>query len=316
MACASQTHVVIDFPASPKEDEASRRINRGINLKSYDLHAKFEDGLLERRELPSCYTDPDSIDNWRHNRMLKAAADVVQAFPKSTWLTIGDGRFGSDAHFLERLGCDVTASSISDGPLREAYAQGWIKRFSAENAEKLSLADDSVDFVLCKESFHHFPRPGIGFYEMLRVARYGVLFIEPLDDSPKLLTALKRVAKKLIRKGDTYDQFEPAGNFIYRLSIKETAKMLTALGLPTLAWRTMNDFWHIPFAAAPANKLSVAALGTRGAIFLQDLLAKMGLLNSGLTAAICFKVNPSPDVRFALQASGFRFMDLPRNPYV
>jgi SAM-dependent methyltransferase len=302
--------------ASSKEDEASKRIARGIALKSYDLHSKFEEGLLQCRELPSCYTDPNSIDNWRHNRMLQAATDLVASFSQSTWLTIGDGRFGSDAHFLEELGCDVTASSISDGTLREAHAQGWIKRYSAENAEKLSLSDDSVDFVLCKESFHHFPRPGIGFYEMLRVSRYGILFIEPLDGSPKLLTEVKRLAKKFLRKGDTYDQFEPAGNFIYRLSIKETAKMLTALGLPTLAWKTMNDFWHIPFAGAPANKLSVATLGTRSAIFLQDALAKIGLLNFGLTAAICFKINPTAEVRSALQASGFRFIDLPKNPYV
>ena len=45
-------------------------------------------------------------------------------------------------------------------------------------------ADNSVDFVQCKESFHHFPRPMVSFYEMMRVARYGVLCASPSASSP------------------------------------------------------------------------------------------------------------------------------------
>jgi SAM-dependent methyltransferase len=42
------------------------------------------------------------------------------------------------------------------------------KNFQKENAEQLSFEDESFDFVLCKEAYHHFPRPMIALYEMIR----------------------------------------------------------------------------------------------------------------------------------------------------
>lgn len=52
-----------------------------------------------------------------------------------------------------------------------------------ENAEKLSSPNETLDFVLCKESYHHFTRPMLALYEMLRVATKAVVLIEP-NESP------------------------------------------------------------------------------------------------------------------------------------
>ncbi len=50
---------------------------------------------------------------------------------------------------------------------------GFIGEYSAQNAESLSFASNSFDYVFCKDAMHHCPRPVIALYEMLRVARGG-----------------------------------------------------------------------------------------------------------------------------------------------
>jgi ubiquinone/menaquinone biosynthesis C-methylase UbiE len=162
-------------------------------------------------ELPSRYTRPNSVDNWRHTRMLALTRPLWQAMPGSEWMTVGDGRYGSDAGYLHSQGVKVIATSLTDDRLRYAHEQGYISAFQGENAEHISLADDAVDFVLCKEAYHHFPRPPIALYEMLRVARQAVVLIEPLDN-PRVLDGMKRLAKRVLR-GDREMQFEPSGNF-------------------------------------------------------------------------------------------------------
>src|SRR5690606_26114528 len=99
--------------------------------------------------------------------MLESALPLLREFPRASWITIGDGNFGSDAHFLERNGAEALATSISDAPLRVARDMGFVRNIRAENAEFISSAGDAFDFALCKEAYHHFPRPAIAFYEML-----------------------------------------------------------------------------------------------------------------------------------------------------
>jgi SAM-dependent methyltransferase len=154
----------------------------------------------QQMEMPSRYSQPESIDNWRHTRMLDLTKPIWRAFPASTWMTIGDGRYGSDAAYLRSQGVDVLATSLTDDKLKYAHERGYIGAFQAENAEQLSLPDNSIDFVLCKESYHHFPRPPIALYEMLRVARLAVVLIEPLDN-PRLLDGMKKLAKLTLRGG-------------------------------------------------------------------------------------------------------------------
>jgi hypothetical protein len=193
--------------------------------------------------------------------------------------------------------------------------RGLIRDYAAHNAECFSLADDAVDIVFCKEAFHHLPRPALGFYEMIRISRTALVFIEPIDGPRRPLASLKLMIKRLLRRYDTYDQFEPAGNFIYRLSISETVKMMTALGHPCVAWKGLNNFWHTPFDSAKAGHPSWAWFGTRMAIFFQDVLCQIGLLNYGLATVICFKEMPSGTFKSELRKNGFTVLDILVNPY-
>jgi SAM-dependent methyltransferase len=268
----------------------------------------------QQMELPSRYSRPESIDNWRHTRMLALTKPIVQAFTGCRWMTVGDGRYGSDAAYLHSQGVDVIASSLTDERLRYACELGHIPTFRAENAECISMANDAVDFVLCKEAYHHFPRPPIALYEMLRVARVAVVLIEPLDN-PKFLDGLKSLIKRVIR-GDREQQFEPSGNFLYRLNVRELGKLMTAMGEQTIAFKGINDFYHGRLADYVANATNAGALLTRLGIFVQDALSKVGLLGYGLGCVVVFKGQVAGEVAAALRTNGFDMVALPRNPYV
>lgn len=278
--------------------------------QSYLRQAESE----RQMELPSRYTRPESVDNWRHTRMLDLTKPLQQALPAGKWMTVGDGRYGSDAAYLHSKGAQVIATSLTDERLRYANEQGHIPAYQAENAEHISLSNDAVDFVLCKEAYHHFPRPPIALYEMLRVARVAVALIEPLDN-PRLLDGFKSLIKRVIR-GDREQQFEPSGNFLYRLNIRELGKLLTAMGGETLAVKGINDFYHGRLGHYPAHGLNLGAMLTRLGVAVQNILSRIGLLGYGLGCVVVFKGQADAGLCNALKAGGFQIVELPRNPYV
>jgi SAM-dependent methyltransferase len=237
---------------------------------------------------------------------------LLSAYPDATWMTIGDGRYGSDAYFIKQQGVSVVASSISDATLKIAVERGYIESGRKENAEALTAADESFDFVYCKEAYHHFSRPPIGFYEMLRVAKIGVVMVEPIDQD-RLLNRLKNWVKVILRK-DESTLFEPVGNFLYRVSVQEIWKMVMALDCGLLAVRKFNDFYHPRLARGTAERSS-AALFTHLGIGIQDLLCRLGLLQWGLATVVVFKRPPDDRIVNRLSHAGFRCLDLPPNPY-
>lgn len=264
-------------------------------------------------DLPSLFTHPGSIDNWRHTRMLNLARTIWESFPGSRWMTIGDGRFGSDAAYLHTQGVEVIATNLTDAPLRYAQELGRITSYRVENAESISMEDDACDFVLCKEAYHHFPRPPIALYEMLRVSRIAVVLIEPLDN-PKILDGIKGAFKTIFR-GDREQQFENSGNFLYRLNLRELEKLMTAAGGEVLASKAINDFWHPRLSGYAADKFNLGTFFTRLGIAVQDLLTSTRMLGFGLGCVVVFKGSIAPEVRRTFRADGFQIRDLPRNPY-
>lgn len=263
--------------------------------------------------LPTRFSEPDSVDNWRHTRMLDMTRPVYECVPGSRWMTVGDGRYGSDAAYLKESGVYATATSLTDESLRASLRNGWIDGYRAENAEQISYRDDEFDFVLCKEAYHHFPRPPIALYEMLRVARIGVVLVEPID-SPKLLDALKRLIKRVIR-GDREHQFEKSGNFLFRTSIREIEKLQLAMGGTMIASKGLNDFYLPALSGYRANQFNYGYLLTRLGIFVQDVLVRLHLLGYGLAGIIVFKRRPDDNLLQSLKSGGYTIVELPENPY-
>jgi len=278
---------------------------------SYERHVRYE----QQSELPSCYSAPGSIDAWRHQRMHDTVLPLLEANPNAKWLTVGDGSYGSDAHYLQGHGADATASSISDATLRGAHERGYIAKYRIENAEALALEDDSFEFVFCKESYHHFPRPPVAFYEMWRVASRAVVLIEPADGPPRILDSFKWLVKKALR-GDSTDQFEPAGNFLYRVGTREIEKMATALNGACVAVKRYNDFYYAKASSDMHGARTVGNVVTQLGLLVQDTLCRLGLLNFGLATIVVFKHGIDDALRASLRKGGFVLLQLPRNPYL
>jgi ubiquinone/menaquinone biosynthesis C-methylase UbiE len=262
----------------------------------------------------------DTVDSWRHRRMLQSVDPIIASYPKATWLTIGDGRFGNEAHYIWKKGGNVVASNISDELLKRAKKINFIPSYRVENAEKLSLQNNSFDFILCQESLHHFPRPFVGLYEMIRVAKKGVIITEPNDIfhdhtlAQKLFWCTKMTLKKLFGIKEI-PPFETVGNYLYRVSVSEIEKLSTALNLPLLAYKGINDKYYegVEFADMPH---SVLYIKVRSWIWLLDALCNIGFLKHNDISIIIWKTIPSKKCLLELRLSGFHMLYLPKNPYV
>lgn len=283
--------------------------------ETYLRHRYDENHSASESHLPSRYVAKDTIDCLHHDRMYNSLHALLLHAADKTWMTVGDGRFGTDANFLRPHVRSVVATSISSSTLKIAKDRKWIDGYSEENAERISFGDGQFDFVLCKEAYHHFPRPAVGLYEMLRVARVGVVLIEPFDGHWSPFGSFKRITKRMLRGEHAYDQFEPVGNFIFRLSPTETFKIMTALGYYGIAWRPMNGFWWGPLSSANRTKISLRLACYWLGIYAQDLACRMRLLSPGLVTMICLKNQPAPELLRDLKKQGFRIEISPTNPY-
>ena len=280
-----------------------------------DLQAKYSQQTDYDKNigLSSRFYCQNSVDNWRHRRMLDMPRPIYQWNSRARWMTVGDGRYGSDAAYLIENNLEAVATSLTDENLKEAARLGYIREYQAENAEHLSFTDDAFDFVLCKESYHHFPRPPIALYEMLRVARRGVVLIEPIDN-PRLLDGIKKTIKRVMR-GDREYQFEPSGNFLYRISIREIEKLHMAMGGEVIAFKGFNDFYLPALSGYPTTGANIGFWLTKFGIFIQNSLAKLGLMGWGLGCVIVFKRRPDDTLIEVLKDHRFKVIDLPKNPY-
>ena len=151
----------------------------------------------------------------------------------SSVLTIGDHRGRDAAFFKQKLGCYTVASDLNATTLQLVKINGWVDDVAAIDVEKIDFLSESFDFVIGKECFHHFPRPMLGLYEMLRVAKHGVILLEPNDTSTSL--------GSYIDSDSYHDSYEEVGNYVYRISLREMIKAAWSLYLPFVVAIGFND---------------------------------------------------------------------------
>ena len=136
-----------------------------------------------------------------------------------TLLVAGCGN-GTDVLYLRKYySPKIYVSDIS----QEAISK-TIKSFDnihgiGGDSEKLPFKDSSFDYSFVAASLHHLKRPQLGLFELLRVARYGVIVIEPND------SILTRLATKL----GLAQEVEKCGNYVFRFAKREVIKIAMAL---------------------------------------------------------------------------------------
>lgn len=235
-----------------------------FNEKSYDKHADWYKTAFPNRE--NRIATIESFKNYKgtvHHWLQQIFFNCLDPFisdKDNSWLTLGDA-FGHDAGYLIDQGIpDVTASDLDTEFLMVANELGLIDKFNKENAERLSYGDQSLDYILCKESYHHFPRPYAALYEMVRVARKAIIIIEPQDPISRmplllfLVNILDKVQNGLsIKVWKNRFSYEKVGNFVYKVSEREFEKFAAGLNLPAIAVKSINpNFWFPESNEIPA----------------------------------------------------------------
>lgn len=272
--------------------------------------------------------DFSSLDQWRHLRMLNKIRPFIET--GSSWLTIGDGRYGNECQYLTKHGADAHASDLCIDLLEVAKENDLIKSFSRENAESLSFDDCTFDYVLIKEALHHLPRPWIGLHEAFRVCRKAVVLIEPNDQRPVLFPAdtafrlLKNIAKQVTKKGSIQPlhryQFEDVGNFVFSFNQNELEKFLLGMHYRHISYCRLNDLYLPEMAKQPTTNKngSSSANLTKLKSYLSylDMLCNMGVWRSNMIVAALHKASPSLELISNIKSSGWTHKQLPKNPYI
>jgi ubiquinone/menaquinone biosynthesis C-methylase UbiE len=206
------------------------------SMSMIEVHEKHWNTFMaddRQRALYESWWNADRVNFWRHTQLLAPVFEVLHSAKTCSWLTIGDGA-GTDAWMMNQAGYgDVLATDLDDTVLKETHRRGHIKRFQIANAERLDLPDNSVDYILCKEALHHMSRPYAAIYDMLRVARFGVVIIEPQDpwvDWPCLTDVTK-------------PHYEPVGNYVYQFSFREIEKIAYGMNMPGVFLRSLVDVY-------------------------------------------------------------------------
>jgi len=216
---------------------------------------------------------------------------------ENNWLTVGDYN-GIEANYLLQRNQRVTASDISDALLKEAYKDNLITSYSKQNAEYMSFDDDTFDYVMCKEAYHHFPRPYMAMYEMLRVCKKAIIVIgEPIDILSKMSSLV--LAKNILDKINPMlintlwknrFSFEEVGNYVYKVSEREVEKLAVGIGLPLIGFKCIN-----------MNTSKI-----------YNILSNFRIIPFSSLSFVIFKKLPPPEFINEMKRNNFKLIELPQ----
>ena len=304
----------------------------------YERHANhFKDSVSDskRIDIAESWFDENSADFWRHRRAYEPALLLSENLHLS-WLTVGDGRWGLDSIRIRDFGfTNVHPTDISESLLKLAQEKGLIGGYSIQNAEQLTFNSQSFDYAFCKESLHHFPRPYVALYELLRVSRKGVFIIEPNDSwnafqsTAGTLIQLLQIARTHVRNSLRYlTQIQPqihfsppgwevSGNYQFAVSRRELEKIALGLNLPQIVFKGLNDHYveGCEFEPADSGKSSIFR-EIVNQIKSQDDQCKKGRRDFSLLMAGILTEPLDSKERLAFENAGWTVKDLPRNPYL
>ena len=210
--------------------------------RQQEIYERRRDEALRNATIPSdadAETRNSTVGQWRQERIMAPLRPLFE--DGRQWLTIGDGNMASEAQWLLQQGVKAHATDLAAELLEVACSQKLITSWSKENAEKLTFADDSFDYVLIKEALHHFPRPWLALYEAFRVCRMGVVLLEPNGEHPRPLSLMLRYLRR--QSSTIHYRFEKVGNFVYAPNPIELEKFLLGLGGRHISFRFYNDYW-------------------------------------------------------------------------
>ena len=288
----------------------------------YDNHSDEFASLLSdphRRSISLRWLDSSNLDTYRHLRIKEKFIPLFQ--PDYSLLTIGDGRYGSDAIYFKDYCGTVHASDLNVELLNSAKSNGLLDNISMQNAEDLSFDSDSFDVLFAKEALHHCPRPFMALYEAFRVAKFAVAFVEPFDQSTSFLFKTRLFLKKMLKFGNRSGyNFEKVGNFVYTFAPADFEKFMLGMHSRYLAFSGINDYYHPSLVHCFKNGTNPSSLIGRLRfnfyLNLTRVLVFLRLQRPSLLGVILFKERPGSSLVSMLRSKGWVVKELPSNPYL
>ncbi|MDR1792163.1 MAG: class I SAM-dependent methyltransferase [Bacteroidales bacterium] len=274
--------------------------------KSYEKHHESGSQLSDNEIL----TNLKEMHDAESENQQKYAKFELFMKPKDKWLTVGD-HFGVEARLLEKKDVIATASDICTVYLSVAKQQKLINDFAEQNAENMTFEAESFDFVFCRDSYHHFPRPYIAVYEMLRVAKKAVIIDEPLDPLLKMpllmfLCNIIDTQRHPLRSTSFWKNrfsFETVGNYVYKCSPREFEKLSMGMGLPAIA------FFY-------SNTANTVVNCKEKSHFIRKFLSACHIIPYTTITTVLFKTMPSDNEKQKMRHKGWFFYEFPKNPYL
>jgi len=149
---------------------------------------------------------------------------------------------GMMAEKFARAGARITGTDFSPAAIARARKRAGRYRFDAAflvaDAEQLAFADHSFDIVAVHDGLHHLDHPERAIREMARVARRGVLILDPAQAALTKLAVWLGLAVAV----------EEAGNPVKRLNPKAVAAILRTEGFDQIVFRrTLMYYPHEPY---------------------------------------------------------------------
>ena len=262
----------------------------------YDNHGEVWESLkVSNQKKILTWLKDDTLDFWRHFRKIENLKPLIDHSPNARWLTVGDGRFGTDAHNLKKIGAKkVHATDLYTILLKEGKNLNFIDEYSKENIENLSFNDNAFDYILCKETLHHLPRPYFGLYELIRVSKNGVVIIEPRDRliDTTIMDFIPIFIRKILRYKVVEHDFENVGNYVYSLSVREIEKFMLGLNYNLYAIKYINDSYEagVEYVNIKPNNFKdlVFVFKIKFKILLRNFLDFIHIRKSNYICAIIF----------------------------
>ena len=128
---------------------------------------------------------------------------------------------GIDVHYLRKSYPNAIfhVSDYAQNAVETAKRSLGVEEGSVQDNEHLTFDGNQFDYSFVAASLHHLPRPILGLYELLRVAKKGVIVIEPND------SLAARIATRL----GLATEIEESGNYVFRLSRHDVDRISKSL---------------------------------------------------------------------------------------
>jgi ubiquinone/menaquinone biosynthesis C-methylase UbiE len=291
-------------------------MSSSVEVRSNDQRRSFEDRYGRATDdLQQLHVTADPLVRFLRDRRLDIGFRQFLALsgqdPASLSVLVICAGLGGEGTFFVNRGCGtVFVADFSFNAMAKATESPGLVPLVGD-AEQLPVGDRSVDLVVVQDGLHHLRRPTVGFTEMLRVARRGVIMVEPHTGA--VATALGTRWEQGVTAPDVV-------NFVFRWDRELVEQVLRSYLLKEpVAVRPLQLWDHRRSVGALAERVPAARARVAVAKAVYGALQRLaGGLGNQMVAVIVR--DPAPGVvlstpRLAERALGGLRRLRPRPPY-